>query len=92
MKPAMSSQGRDHFMCDTMSHASCGPFPQNCNHLFEAIPIVLAQLLESSPQVVEAVLVRREDLFDLVGFQLVERPGSRPVGSRRPVGGTEYWA
>ena len=56
-----------------MSQASWGPSLEDGDHLGETVPVVLAQLLEPCVQVVEAVLVRRQDLLDLVGLELVER-------------------
>src|ERR1700735_5366476 len=47
--------------------------PQNGDDLTEALPVMLAQLLQTGVQVVEAVLVGRQHLAHPVGLELVER-------------------
>ena len=47
--------------------------PQDGNDFGEALAVVLAQLLKPAVEVGEPVLVRRQDLVDPVGLELVER-------------------
>ena len=61
MKPAMSSHERDHFMSAAISQA-LRAVAEDGDHLGETVPVVLAQLLQTAVQVVEAVLVRRQHL------------------------------
>src|SRR5271155_4041207 len=49
------------------------PLPQNGDVLAETLPVVLAQLLQTGVQVVEAILVGRQHLAHLVGLELVQR-------------------
>ena len=73
MKPAMSSHGPRPLHVRRDVPGGVRPLPQDRDDLGEAVPVVLAQLLEPGVQVVEAVLVRRQHLADLVGLELVER-------------------
>src|SRR6516225_1721882 len=52
---------------------AAGSLAQDGDDLRKPVPVMLAQLLETGVQVVEAVLVGRKDLVDLVGLELVER-------------------